>query len=182
MKRLIEETVSRGLSPRTRRAAAPTSNGWSAPGKWTTEGVRRRPSASAMSTGKPASITPTRALVVPRSMPTILLIVHTIARAGQACQSGRGQTHSSARTTFRLQAALLEGSISQPHPDYAFHPDRTGSAPYHDGSLVDFRAGRRRSGDFRPVGTRLRQVDAGSHQRNGPLPGWHRHPARQRPG
>ena len=48
MKRLIDDTVSFGFSERTRFAAAPTSGVSPAPGKCTTEGVNRRPSASAI--------------------------------------------------------------------------------------------------------------------------------------
>src|SRR5258708_2912212 len=46
----------------------------SADGKCTTEGVNRRPSASAMTSGMPESTVATSELVVPKSMPTILLM------------------------------------------------------------------------------------------------------------
>ncbi len=71
MKRLIEDTVFSGSRARVRWAGAPTSGGPDG-GKYTTEGVRRSPSAFARRMGKPASMTPMRELVVPRSMPTIM--------------------------------------------------------------------------------------------------------------
>src|SRR4030095_4211951 len=53
------------------RAAARPTSGSPILGKCTTLGVSRPPSVSARSTGKPASITPIKEFVVPRSMPAI---------------------------------------------------------------------------------------------------------------
>lgn len=58
---------------RTWLALRPTTGSPPALGTWTTEGVSRWPSASAMTSGMPASTVATSELVVPRSMPTILL-------------------------------------------------------------------------------------------------------------
>src|SRR5260221_13199890 len=58
-----------------RLASWPTMAATSAAGQCTTDGVSRRPSASAMTSGMPESTVATSELVVPRSMPTILLIV-----------------------------------------------------------------------------------------------------------
>src|SRR5689334_14904903 len=72
MKRLIEAIVRVGFVTAWRLAGAPTSfapSGWKA----TTEGVVRPPSALGITTGWPPSITHTTELVVPRSMPMILL-------------------------------------------------------------------------------------------------------------
>src|SRR5689334_15872633 len=72
MKRLIEAIVRVGLVTAWRLAGAPTSfapSGWKA----TTEGVVRPPSALGITTGWPPSITLTTELVVPRSIPMILL-------------------------------------------------------------------------------------------------------------
>src|SRR6267142_1317535 len=72
MNRLTEYTVCSGSSTRTRLAAAPTTASAWAAGKCTTDGVKRRPSASAMTNGMPESTVATSELVVPKSMPTIL--------------------------------------------------------------------------------------------------------------
>src|SRR5947209_20267377 len=57
-----------------RFAVKPTTGAAVGPGTWTTEGVRRRPSESAMTNGIPESTVATNELVVPRSIPTILLM------------------------------------------------------------------------------------------------------------
>jgi hypothetical protein len=73
MKRLIENTVFSGLVTACRFATWPTRR---SPllAKPTTDGVSRLPSGLVMTTGSPPSMTATTELVVPRSMPMILLI------------------------------------------------------------------------------------------------------------
>ena len=73
--RLMEEMVRSGLVMAWRFATWPTRR---SPVfvKPTTLGVVRAPSALAMTTGSPPSITATQLFVVPRSMPMILLITH----------------------------------------------------------------------------------------------------------
>src|SRR3981081_1569480 len=63
--------VFSGLTAAWRRASVPT-NRWPERVKATTDGVVRPPSALAMTTGSPPSITATTLFVVPRSMPTVL--------------------------------------------------------------------------------------------------------------
>jgi hypothetical protein len=53
------------------KAGHPTT-GCPSSGNQTAEGVRRRPSESATSTGNPLSITPASEWVVPRSIPAIM--------------------------------------------------------------------------------------------------------------
>src|SRR5436190_16376381 len=74
MNRLIENTVFSGFVTAWRLATWPTSRSPVFVNA-TTEGVRRLPSGLVMTTGSPPSITATTELVVPRSMPIILLIV-----------------------------------------------------------------------------------------------------------
>ena len=74
MKRLIEKTVFSGLVTAWRLATWPTRRSPDLANA-TTDGVIRLPSALAMTTASPPSITATTELVVPRSMPMILLIV-----------------------------------------------------------------------------------------------------------
>ena len=73
MKRLIEKTVFSGFVTAWRLATWPTSR---SPvfANATTDGVSRPPSGLVMTTGSPPSMTATTELVVPRSMPMILLI------------------------------------------------------------------------------------------------------------
>ena len=73
MKRLIEKTVFSGLVTAWRLATCPTSRSPVLVNA-TTDGVRRPPSGFVMTTGSPPSMTATTELVVPRSMPMILLI------------------------------------------------------------------------------------------------------------
>src|SRR5438876_8247819 len=73
MKRLIEKTVLAGLVIAWRLATWPTSRSPVFENA-TTEGVVRLPSAFGMTAGSPPSITATHELVVPRSIPMILLI------------------------------------------------------------------------------------------------------------
>src|SRR5699024_7989408 len=68
-------TVRSGLVMAWRFATWPTSRS-PVLVKPTTLGVVRAPSALAMTTGSPPSITATQLFVVPRSMPMILLIVY----------------------------------------------------------------------------------------------------------
>src|SRR2546427_9424350 len=56
-------------------------------GKWTTDGVSRLPSPSAMTSGMPESTVATSELVVPKSMPTIL----STYKCCHECQSPRAQ-------------------------------------------------------------------------------------------
>jgi hypothetical protein len=73
MNRLIENTVFSGFVTAWRFATCPTSR--SPPFvKATTDGVRRPPSELVMTTGSPPSMTATTELVVPRSIPIILLM------------------------------------------------------------------------------------------------------------
>src|SRR5687767_2566154 len=73
IKRLTEKTVFSGLTTAWRLAVMPTRR--SPPlVKATTDGVVRAPSEFAITVGLPPSITATTLLVVPRSMPIILLI------------------------------------------------------------------------------------------------------------
>src|SRR4051812_995675 len=80
MKRLIEKMVFSGFVTACRLATCPTSR---SPlfVKATTEGVRRLPSGLVITTGSPPSMTATTELVVPRSIPMILLIVFLRPRA-----------------------------------------------------------------------------------------------------
>ncbi len=73
MKRLIEKTVFAGLVIDCRLATCPTSRSPVLENA-TTEGVVRFPSAFGMTTGSPPSMTATHELVVPRSIPIILLM------------------------------------------------------------------------------------------------------------
>src|SRR6185503_17556103 len=73
MKRLMEKMVFSGLVIAWRFATCPTSCSPLSL-KATTDGVVRDPSALGMTTGLPPSITATTELVVPRSIPMILLI------------------------------------------------------------------------------------------------------------
>ena len=74
MKRLMLEIVFVGLVMAWRLAGSPTLR--SPPSmKATTEGVVRLPSLLLMTTGSFPSITATQLLVVPRSMPMILLML-----------------------------------------------------------------------------------------------------------
>ena len=72
--RLMDETVFSGLVMAWRLATWPTRRS-PVLVKPTTEGVVRAPSALGMTTGSPPSITATQLLVVPRSIPMILLII-----------------------------------------------------------------------------------------------------------
>src|SRR5271163_73812 len=73
MKRLIEYTVFSGLVTACRLATCPTSR--SPPFVMaTTEGVVLAPSWFGITTGSPPCITATTELVVPKSIPIILLI------------------------------------------------------------------------------------------------------------
>src|ERR1700686_3708264 len=73
MKRLIEKTVFSGLVTACRFATCPTSRSPVLVNA-TTDGVRRPPSGLGITTGSPPSMAATTELVVPRSMPIILLI------------------------------------------------------------------------------------------------------------
>ena len=73
MKRLMEKTVFSGLVTACRLATCPTSRS-PALANPTTDGVSRPPSWLVMTTGSPPSMTATTELVVPRSMPMILLM------------------------------------------------------------------------------------------------------------
>ena len=79
MNRLIENTVFSGFVTACRLATWPTSR---SPDfvKPTTDGVSRPPSELVMTTGSPPSITATTELVVPRSIPIILLIALSSSR------------------------------------------------------------------------------------------------------
>ena len=72
--RLMDETVFSGLVMAWRLATWPTRRS-PVLVKPTTDGVVRAPSALGMTTGSPPSITATQLLVVPRSIPMILLIL-----------------------------------------------------------------------------------------------------------
>ena len=80
MKRLIEKTVFSGLVTACRLATWPTRRSPDL-AKPTTDGVMRLPSALGMTMASPPSITETTELVVPRSMPMILLIVISFSLA-----------------------------------------------------------------------------------------------------
>src|SRR5688572_23126430 len=73
MKRLMEKIVFSGFVTACRLATWPTRR---SPvfAKATTDGVNRLPSGLVMTTGSPPSMTATTELVVPRSMPMILLM------------------------------------------------------------------------------------------------------------
>ena len=73
MKRFAEKTVFFGLVTAWRLAAWPTTRSPVLVNA-TTEGVVRPPSALGMTTGSPPSMTAMQELVVPRSMPMILLM------------------------------------------------------------------------------------------------------------
>jgi hypothetical protein len=73
MKRLIEKTVFSGFVTACRLATCPTGRSPLLVNA-TTEGVMRLPSALVMTTGSPPSRTATTELVVPKSIPMILLM------------------------------------------------------------------------------------------------------------
>ena len=73
MNRLMEYTVFSGLVTAWRFATCPTSRS-PVLVMATTDGVVRAPSWLGMTTGSPPCITATTELVVPRSIPIILLI------------------------------------------------------------------------------------------------------------
>src|SRR5689334_17037911 len=73
MNRLIEKMVFSGLVTACRFATWPTSRSPVLVNA-TTDGVNRPPSGLVMTTGSPPSITATTELVVPRSIPMILLM------------------------------------------------------------------------------------------------------------
>jgi len=75
MKRLMENTVFLGFVTAWFLAALPTTRSPSAR-KPTTDGVVRSPSAFTMMVGLPPSNTAIAELVVPRSIPRILLMVY----------------------------------------------------------------------------------------------------------
>src|SRR5208282_1300116 len=82
MNRLIEYTVFSGLVTACRLATCPTSR--SPPLVIaTTEGVVRAPSWFGITTGSPPCITATTELVVPRSIPIILLIARFLPNSLQ---------------------------------------------------------------------------------------------------
>ena len=70
----MELTVLSGLATAWRFATCPTTR---EPSFWnaTTEGVVREPSAFAMTTGSPPSITATHEFVVPKSIPITFAII-----------------------------------------------------------------------------------------------------------
>jgi hypothetical protein len=70
MKRLIDEIVFSGFTTACRFAVTPTSRSPFCL-KATTLGVVLEPSAFAITTGSPPSITATTEFVVPKSMPTV---------------------------------------------------------------------------------------------------------------
>ena len=78
MNRLMENTVFSGFVTAWRLATWPTSRSPDLV-KPTTDGVMRLPSGLVMTTGSPPSITATTELVVPRSMPIILLMSYVLA-------------------------------------------------------------------------------------------------------
>src|ERR1700733_2465244 len=79
MKRLIEYTVFSGLVTDWRFATVPTSRSPLLV-KATTDGVVRPPSWFGITTAWPPSMTDTTELVVPKSIPMILLILPSISR------------------------------------------------------------------------------------------------------
>src|SRR6188474_817566 len=81
MKRLIEKTVLPGFVTACRLATWPTRRSPVLMNA-TTDGVNRPPSGLVMTTGSPPSMTATTDLVVPRSMPMILLICVSGPRVG----------------------------------------------------------------------------------------------------
>src|SRR3954464_10515818 len=90
MKRLMEKIVFSGLVTAWRLATCPTGR---SPVfvKATTDGVRRLPSGLVITTGSPPSMTATTELVVPRSIPMILLIVFSRPRTNLPRHGDRGQ-------------------------------------------------------------------------------------------
>src|SRR5688572_19715039 len=90
MKRLIEKMVFFGLVIDWRLATWPTSRS-SVLVKATTEGVVRLPSALGMTLASPPSMTATTLLVVPRSIPMVLLTGLLLYRMCSA--SARGWAH-----------------------------------------------------------------------------------------
>ena len=88
MNRLIENTVFSGLVTAWRFATCPTSRSPLFVNA-TTDGVSRLPSGFVMTVGSPPSMTATTELVVPRSMPMILLMLWSLRRFHHA--SGAAQ-------------------------------------------------------------------------------------------
>src|SRR5690606_16783416 len=88
MWRLIDRKVRSGLVIAWRLATSPTRTS-PAFENATTDGVVRPPSAFGMTTGSPASSTATTELVVPRSIPTALGMVHTPVWVGLGGRQGR---------------------------------------------------------------------------------------------
>ena len=101
MNRLMEKTVFSGFVTACRLATWPTSR---SPDfvKPTTDGVMRLPSGLVITTGSPPSITATTELVVPRSMPIILLMSYVLFSHPGTSLPDPLHTHSPARTTESL--------------------------------------------------------------------------------
>jgi hypothetical protein len=84
MKRLIEKTVFSGFVTAWRFATCPTSRSPLPLANATTEGVVRLPSGLVMTVGLSPSMMATTELVVPRSIPMILLTRGSPGRQGAA--------------------------------------------------------------------------------------------------
>src|SRR4051812_744802 len=118
MKRLMENTVFSGLVTACRLATWPTSRSPVLVNA-TTDGVRRLPSGLVMTTGSPPSMTATTELVVPRSIPIILLMALLL-------NVSRRQSISARRGADRLSqgsdhAAHVAGDGATLLPLYSVH-------------------------------------------------------------
>src|SRR5947199_8187522 len=100
MKRLIENTVFCGLVTAWRFATWPTSRSPSFVNP-TTDGVRRPPSALAITTGAPPSITATTVVVVPVALP-----MHVLAMTSAPTQEGDAYTVSPIAQVQRALTAV----------------------------------------------------------------------------
>src|SRR5262245_10311354 len=93
MNRLIEKTVFSGFVTAWRFATCPTRRSPVFVNA-TTDGVNRPPSGLVMTTGSPPSITATTELVVPRSIPMILLMRSLLNLSGRQSRLEQGSPGS----------------------------------------------------------------------------------------
>src|SRR4051812_45554062 len=133
MKRLIENTVFSGLVTACRFATWPTRRSPFLVNA-TTDGVRRLPSGLVITVGSPPSMTATTELVVPRSIPMILLMRLGPWRAPTTGEYNSG-ARKRARTSPRFRTCILyklsvplskfEPSFrSKRHPVSGYEPQR----------------------------------------------------------
>src|SRR5262245_22981451 len=106
MKRLIEKMVFLGLVMAWRLATWPTSRSLVLV-KATTDGVVRLPSALGMTLASPPSITATTLLVVPRSIPMVLLTWTAPLSSVSSVVVWRGGPAQSSVTPYQFEGQLI---------------------------------------------------------------------------